>query len=95
MVPADQCTAPLDMDPMFPYLPSTATQEELDRWPVSFRIQDGGLVITIRPGKMPAGDTLAFGYAIRNIPGGRDTLGKSAVVRTLPPCMAIPARASR
>jgi hypothetical protein len=91
MVPADQCTAPLDMDPMFPYLPSTATQEELDRWPVSFQIHDGGLVITIRPDKMPAGDTLAFGYAIRSIPGGRDTLGKPAVVRTLPPCMAITA----
>jgi hypothetical protein len=95
MVPADQCAPPLDLDPMFPYLPSTATQEELDRWPVSFQTQDEGLVITIRPDKMPAGDTLAFGYAIRNISGGRDTLGKAAVVRTLPPCMAIPARASR
>jgi hypothetical protein len=95
MVPADQCTAPLDMDPMFPYLPPTATQAELDRWPVSFQIQDAGLVITIRPGKMPAGDTLVFGYAIRNIPGGRDMFGKPAVVRTLPPCMAIPARARR
>lgn len=95
MVPADQCTAPLDMDPMFPYLPPSATQEELDRWPVSFQIHDGGLVITVRPGKMPAGDTLAFGYAIRNNSGGRDTLGKPAVVRTLPPCMAIPVRASR
>ena len=95
MVPADQCTAPLDMDPMFPYLPPTATQEELDRWPVSFHIQDEGLVITIRPDKMPAADTLAFGYAIRNIPGGRDTFGKPAVVRILPPCMAIPPRARR
>jgi len=95
MVPADRCTAPLDMDPMFPYLPPTATQDELDRWPVSFQIRDDGLVITIRPGKMPAGDTLAFGYAIRSIPGGRDMFGKPAVVRTVPPCMAIPARRSR
>jgi len=96
MVPADQCTTPLDMDPMFPYLPPTASQEELDRWPVSFHIIQGeGLVITIRPDKMPAADTLAFGYAIRDIPGGRDTFGKPAVVRSLPPCMAIPPRARR
>jgi hypothetical protein len=95
MVPADQCTAPLDLDPMFPYLPPTATQEELNRYPVSYQSRDGGVVITIRPDKMPVGDTLAFGYAIRDIPGGRDTTAKPAVVRTLPPCMAIPARAGR
>lgn len=89
MVPADQCTAPLDMDPMFPFL-ATATPEELNRYPVSYQIQDGGLVITIRPDKMPAGDTLAFGYAIRDIPGGRSMTAKPAVVRTLPSCMAIP-----
>lgn len=93
LVPAGQCTAPLDLDPAFPYLPPTATQAELDRWPVSFQLQDDGLVITIRPDKMPAADTLVFGYAIRDIPGGRDTFGKPAVVRAVPPCMAIPAGA--
>src|SRR5689334_5362428 len=95
MVPADRCTAPLDMDPMFPYLPPTATQAELDRWPISFHVEDEGLVITIRPGKMPAGVTLVFGYGRRNTAGGGDTIGKAAVVRALPPCRAIPARASR
>jgi hypothetical protein len=89
MVPADRCTAPLDMDPMFPFL-TTATQAELDRYPVSYRPLDDGVVITIRPDKIPAGDTLAFGYAIRKDRDGSTTIVVPAVVRTLPPCMAIP-----
>jgi hypothetical protein len=89
MIPADQCTTPLDMDPMFPFL-TTATPEELNRYPVSYQIQDADLVITIRPDKIPAADTLAFGYAIRNDRKGRTTTAVPAVVRTLPACMAIP-----
>ena len=94
MVAADRCTTPLDMDPRFPFL-TTATQEELDRYPVSYRVQDSDMVITIRPDKMPTTDTLAFGYAIRNDREGRTTIAVAAVVRTLPSCMAIPARARR
>ena len=89
MVPADQCTTPLDMDPMFPFL-TTATPEELDRYPVSYQPKDDGVVITIRPNKIPAADTLAFGYAMRNDRNGRTTIAVPAVVRTLPSCMAIP-----
>jgi hypothetical protein len=92
MIPADQCTTPLDMDPSFPFL-TTATPEELNRYPVSYRVQDGGMVITIRPDKMPPGDTLAFGYAVRDDDQGRTTIAVAAVVRTLPSCMAIPQRA--
>jgi hypothetical protein len=94
MIPADQCTPPLDMDPAFPFL-ATATPGELDRYPVSYRFDDTGVVITIRPGKIPAADTLTFGYAIRNDHDGRTTIAVAAVVRTLPSCMAIPNRARR
>jgi hypothetical protein len=48
------------------------------------------VVITIRPDKIPAADTLAFGYAIRNDHEGRNTTVVPAVVRTLPSCIAIP-----
>lgn len=89
MVPADQCTTPLDMDPAFPFL-TTATPEELNRYPVSYQVRDASVVITIRPDKIPAADTLAFGYAIRNDREGRTTTAVPAVVRTLPSCMAIP-----
>ncbi|GAA3214621.1 hypothetical protein [Dactylosporangium siamense] len=89
MVPADRCTTPLDMDPAFPFL-TTATPAELDRYPVSYQLRDDGVVITIRPDKMPDGDTLAFGYSIRNDRDGRTTIAVPAVVRTLPTCMAIP-----
>lgn len=88
MVPADQCTAPLDIHPDFPFR-TYATPEEVDRYPVSYRPTDDSVVITIRPDKMPPGASLAFGYAIR----GSTTLAVAAVVRTMPPCMAIPARA--
>jgi hypothetical protein len=91
MVPADQCTTPLDMDPMFPFL-TTATPEQLNRYPVSYQNQDTGVVITIRPDKIPAAGHLAFGYAIRNDREGRTTIAVPAVVRTLPSCMAIPNR---
>ncbi|MEV0567554.1 hypothetical protein [Dactylosporangium sp. NPDC050588] len=94
MVPADRCTTPLDMDPMFPFL-TTATPEQLNRYPVSYRFQDTGVVITVRPDKIPAADTLAFGYAIRDDPDGRTTIAVPAVVRTLPSCMAIPNRPRR
>jgi hypothetical protein len=89
MVPADRCTAPLDMDPVFPFR-NDLTQEQLDRYPVSYRPVTNGVVITIQPEKMPAGDTLAFGYAIRDDRDGQTTFVKPAVVRTLPSCMAIP-----
>jgi hypothetical protein len=92
MVPAGRCTTPLDMDPMFPFL-TTATPEQLNRYPVSYQLTDGDMLITIRPDKMPAADTLAFGYATRDDPDGRTTIAVAAVVRTLPPCMAIPKRA--
>jgi hypothetical protein len=82
------------MDPMFPFL-TTATPEELNRYPVSYQNQDTGVVITIRPDKIPAADTLAFGYAIRNDREGRTTIAVPAVVRTLPSCMAIPNRPRR
>ncbi|HTJ36771.1 MAG TPA: hypothetical protein VL738_26410 [Dactylosporangium sp.] len=89
MIPADQCRTPLDMDPMFPFL-TTATPAELNRYPVSYRFQDAGVVITIRPDKIPAADTLAFGYAMRNDREGHTTIAVPAVVRTVPSCMAIP-----
>jgi hypothetical protein len=94
MVPADRCTTPLDMDPRFPFL-TTATPEELNRYPVSYQVQDSDMLITIRPDKIPAADTLAFGYAIRDDREGRTTIAVAAVVRTLPSCMAIPNRARR
>jgi hypothetical protein len=77
------------MDPMFPFL-TTATPEQLDRYPVSYQPNDSGVVITIRPDKIPAADTLAFGYATRDDRDGRTTIAKPAVVRTMPSCMAIP-----
>lgn len=89
MVPADQCTAPLDMDPAFPFR-NDLTQEQLDRYPVSYRPVKNGVVVTIQPAKVPAGETLAFGYAIRDDRDGQTTFVKPAVVRTLPSCMAIP-----
>ncbi|MET7422053.1 hypothetical protein [Dactylosporangium sp. NPDC005555] len=89
MIPADQCGTPLDIDPLFPFL-TTATPAELDRYPVSYQVQDAGVVITIRPDKIPAADTLAFGYAMRDDRGGRTTIAVPAVVRTVPACMAIP-----
>ncbi|GAB3829434.1 hypothetical protein ACFPIJ_32360 [Dactylosporangium cerinum] len=89
MVPADRCTAPLDMDPLFPFLTS-ATPADLDRYPVSYQLRDEGVIITIRPDKMPAADTLAFGYAIRKDHDGSTTIAVPAVVRTLPACMAVP-----
>jgi hypothetical protein len=89
MVRADRCTTPLDMDPMFPFR-STATPEELDRYPVSYRLQDEDLIISVRPDRIPPADTLAFGYAVRNDRDGRTTIAVPAVVRSLPSCMAIP-----
>jgi len=89
MVPADQCTTPLDLDPAFPFR-NDLTAEQLNRYPVTYQPQSGGVVITIRPAKMPPGDTLAFGYAIHDDPDGRTTIVKPAVVRTMPPCIAIP-----
>ncbi|WP_426514935.1 hypothetical protein ACPPVO_34430 [Dactylosporangium sp. McL0621] len=94
MIPADRCTTPLDMDPLFPFL-ATATPEELDRYPVSYQAEDTGVLITIRPGKIPAADTLAFGYVRRKDRDGYTTIAVAAVVRTLPSCMAIPNRAQR
>jgi hypothetical protein len=89
MVPAGQCTAPLDLDPAFPFV-ATATPEELNRYPVSYQVRDSSVVITIRPDRIPAADTLAFGYAMRNDRGGRTTIVVPAVVRTMPACMAVP-----
>jgi len=93
MVPADQCTARLDMDPAFPFRTDLTPQElaaELERFPVSYRVQDESVLITIRPEKIPAGDFLAFGYAFRTDRGGHTTMAVPAVVRTMPSCMAIP-----
>ena len=87
MVPANRCSEQLDQDPAFPFR-SYATQEDLDRYPVSYQPLSDGVRITIRPEKMPAGDTLAFGFFL----GGHDTIVVPAVVRTLPSCMAIPNR---
>lgn len=89
MVPPEQCTAPLDIDPAYRFT-TTATPEDLERFPVSYALTDESLVITIRPAKIPAGETLAFGFSIRNDRGGRTTMAVPAVVSTLPSCMAIP-----
>jgi hypothetical protein len=82
-----RCTAPLDLDPAFPFQ-RNLTQEQLDRYPVSFQVTTNGLFVTIRPDKMPPGDLLAFGFLSR----GNSSTGKPAVVRTLPTCMAVPTR---
>jgi hypothetical protein len=87
MVPADRCTQALDQDPAFPFR-TYATPGELDRYPVSYQPEKGGVRIFIRPGKMPPGDTLAFGF----LHDGHDTIVRPAVVRTVPSCMARPAR---
>ncbi|MEV0271275.1 hypothetical protein AB0H43_21060 [Hamadaea sp. NPDC050747] len=94
MVSAARCAEQLDMDPAFPFL-TTATPEDLERYPVTFRVADGTVIITIRPEKIPAADTLSFGYAMRSDPDGPTTIVVPAVVRTLPSCMAIPERPNR
>ncbi|MCP2328455.1 hypothetical protein HDA40_006962 [Hamadaea flava] len=94
MVAADRCTEALDMDPAFPFL-TTATPEDLERAPVAYRVADGDVIITVRPEKIPAVDTLSFGYATRTDRDGRTTIVVPAVVRTLPSCMAIPERLPR
>jgi hypothetical protein len=86
MVPADRCSEPLDIHPDFPFR-TYATPEEVDRYPVSYRLQDETVIITIRPDKIPNGATLAFGYAT---PDRHTTVAVPAVVRTMPSCMAIP-----
>ncbi|NUR70270.1 MAG: hypothetical protein HOU81_05585 [Hamadaea sp.] len=94
MVSAAKCGEKLDMDPAFPFL-TTATPEVLERYPVSFKVADNTVIITIQPEKMPAADTLSFGYAMRKDSDGMTTIVVPAVVRTLPSCMAIPERLPR
>jgi hypothetical protein len=85
MVPADRCSAVLNIDPLYRFSLS-ATPEDIARFPVAYSVQDGDMLITIQPSKIPAGEVLAFGYAIH----GHTTMAVPAVVPTLPSCMAIP-----
>lgn len=91
MVAADRCTEPLDIHPDFPFR-TYATPGEVDRYPVSYRLEDEAVIITIRPDRIPGGATLAFGYAI---PDRHTTVVVPAVVRTMPTCMAVPDRPGR
>lgn len=77
------CTAPLDLDPAFPF-----GSPDVERYPVSYRVGDNSLLITIRPEKIPAGEQLAFGFWR----GDKIITARPAVVRSLPPCMALPDR---
>jgi hypothetical protein len=77
------CTTPLDLDPAFPF-----GSPDVDRYPVSYRLGDDSVLITIRPEKIPAGESLAFGFLHHD----HDTVVRPAVVRSMPPCMARPDR---
>lgn len=93
MVPAEECTVPPAVDPVFQLPPDpTAEQREAQfaRMPVRYEPRAEDVVILIQPWKIPAGDTLVLGYTIREDTGGGTTLVWPAVVTAVPACVPEP-----